>query len=59
MAEHLSGRFVTSARAVLEGVSFGIVAVYYAGAMVPTLYRIPAFKFDGYRVYTNLPACGA
>jgi 4-hydroxybenzoyl-CoA reductase subunit alpha len=48
--------------AVLEGgaySSFGIVAVYYAGAMVPTLYRLPNFKYDGYRVYTNLPACGA
>jgi 4-hydroxybenzoyl-CoA reductase subunit alpha len=49
-------------KAVLEGgaySSFGIVAVYYAGAMVPTLYEIPNFKYDGYRVYTNLPACGA
>jgi 4-hydroxybenzoyl-CoA reductase subunit alpha len=48
--------------AVLEGgaySSFGIVAVYYAGAMVPTLYKLPNFKYDGYRVYTNLPACGA
>jgi len=48
--------------AVLEGgaySSFGVVAVYYAGAMVPTLYRIPNFRYDGYRVYTNLPACGA
>lgn len=48
--------------AVLEGgayTSFGIVAAYYAGAMVPTLYKLPAFKYDGYRVYTNLPACGA
>ena len=48
--------------AVLEGgaySSFGVVAVYYAGAMVPTLYRIPHFRYDGYRVYTNLPACGA
>jgi len=48
--------------AVLEGgaySSFGIVAVYYAGAMVPTLYKLPAFKYDGYRVNTNLPACGA
>jgi 4-hydroxybenzoyl-CoA reductase subunit alpha len=48
--------------AVLEGgaySSFGIVAAYYAGAMVPTLYRLPNFRYDGYRVYTNLPACGA
>jgi 4-hydroxybenzoyl-CoA reductase subunit alpha len=48
--------------AVLEGgaySSFGIVAAYYAGAMVPTLYKLPHFRYDGYRVYTNLPACGA
>jgi 4-hydroxybenzoyl-CoA reductase subunit alpha len=48
--------------AVLEGgaySSFGIVAAYYAGAMVPTLYRMPAFRYRGTRVYTNLPACGA
>lgn len=48
--------------AVLEGgayTSFGIVAVYYAGAMVPTLYNFPNFRYDGVRVYTNLPACGA
>jgi 4-hydroxybenzoyl-CoA reductase subunit alpha len=48
--------------AVLEGgaySSFGVVAVYYAGAMIPTLYKLPSFKYDGYRVYTNLPACGA
>ncbi len=49
-------------KAVLEGgaySSFGIVAVYYAGAMVPTLYKLPHFKYDGFRTYTNLPACGA
>jgi len=48
--------------AVLEGgaySSFGIVAAYYAGAMIPTLYKLPSFRYDGYRVYTNLPACGA
>jgi 4-hydroxybenzoyl-CoA reductase alpha subunit len=48
--------------AVLEGgaySSFGVIAAYYAGAMVPTLYKIPNFRFDGYRIYTNLPACGA
>lgn len=49
-------------RAVLDGgayTSFGIITVYYAGNMMPTLYKIPNFKYDGYRVYTNLPACGA
>ena len=39
--------------------SFGIITVYYVGNMTPTLYKFPAFKYDGYRVYTNLPACGA
>ncbi|MBI4350243.1 MAG: molybdopterin-dependent oxidoreductase [Elusimicrobia bacterium] len=39
--------------------SFGIVATYYSGAMVPTLYKLPNYKFKGHRVYTNLPACGA
>ena len=49
-------------KAVLDGgayTSFGIITVYYAGNMMPTLYHLPSFKFDGYRVYTNLPACGA
>lgn len=49
-------------RAVLDGgayTSFGIITVYYAGNMMPTLYKLPNFKYDGYRVYTNLPACGA
>ena len=39
--------------------SFGVITVYYVGNMMPTLYKFPAFKYDGYRVYTNLPACGA
>jgi len=39
--------------------SYGIVTAYYAGSMVPTLYRIPNYRYDGYRVYTNLPASGA
>ncbi|UCD24476.1 MAG: molybdopterin-dependent oxidoreductase, partial [Gemmatimonadota bacterium] len=49
-------------RAVLEGgaySSFGIVTVYYAGSMIPTLYKIPNYKYDGFRVNTNLPPCGA
>ncbi len=39
--------------------SFGVVAVYYSGAMVPTLYKLPHYKYDGFRVNTNLPASGA
>ncbi|MCH8325042.1 MAG: molybdopterin-dependent oxidoreductase [Bacteroidetes bacterium] len=49
-------------KAILEGgaySSFGIVSTYYAGSMLPTLYIIPNYKYDGYRVNTNLPPCGA
>ena len=49
-------------KAVLEGgaySSFGVVAAYYSGAMIPTLYKLPAFRYEGYRIYTNTPACGA
>ncbi len=49
-------------KAVLEGgaySSFGIVSTYYAGSMLPTLYKFSNYKYDGYRVNTNLPPCGA
>ena len=39
--------------------SYGIITAYYSGVMLTTPYRIPAFRFDGRRVCTNLPACGA
>jgi 4-hydroxybenzoyl-CoA reductase subunit alpha len=39
--------------------SYGIITAYYSGVMLTTPYRIPAFRFDGRRVSTNLPACGA
>jgi 4-hydroxybenzoyl-CoA reductase subunit alpha len=38
---------------------YGIVTILYAGALLQGIYDIPAIKFDGYRVYTNLPPCGA
>ena len=47
---------------VLDGgayTSFGVITAYYAGSMLPTLYRIPNYRYDGLRVYTNLPASGA
>nr|CAI78850.1 4-hydroxybenzoyl-CoA reductase alpha/gamma subunit (hcrC/hcrA) [uncultured bacterium] len=39
--------------------SFGVATAYYAGSMMPTLYHIPNYSYDGYRVMTNKPACGA
>jgi len=49
-------------RVVLDGgayTSFGVITAYYAGSMLPTLYRIPNYRYEGIRVYTNLPASGA
>jgi 4-hydroxybenzoyl-CoA reductase subunit alpha len=38
---------------------YGIVTILYSGALLNAIYDIPAVKFDGYRVYTNTPPCGA
>jgi len=49
-------------KAVLEGgaySSFGVVSTYYAGSMLTTLYKFPNYRYEGFRVNTNLPPCGA
>ena len=38
---------------------YGIITILYAGSLLHGIYDIPAVKYDGYRVYTNLPPCGA
>jgi len=38
---------------------YGLVTILYAGALLHGLYDVSAVKFDGYRVYTNTPPCGA
>jgi len=38
---------------------YGIVTILYAGALLQGLYDIPAIAYDGWRVYANLPPCGA
>ncbi|HTT48569.1 MAG TPA: 4-hydroxybenzoyl-CoA reductase subunit alpha [Pseudolabrys sp.] len=38
---------------------YGIITILYAGALLQGIYDIPAVKYDGYRVYANLPPCGA
>ncbi len=51
-----------SNRAMLDGgayTSFGIATVYYAGSLVGGPYKLKAMKYDGIRIYTNKPACGA
>ncbi|HJW71382.1 MAG TPA: 4-hydroxybenzoyl-CoA reductase subunit alpha [Geothrix sp.] len=38
---------------------YGLVTILYSGALLHGLYALPAVKYDGYRVYTNTPPCGA
>jgi 4-hydroxybenzoyl-CoA reductase alpha subunit len=38
--------------------SFGIATTYYTGALLPVTYQMPAYKFEGMRVFTNKPPCG-
>ena len=38
---------------------YGIVTILYAGALLQGSTTFRRVKYDGYRVYTNLPPCGA
>jgi 4-hydroxybenzoyl-CoA reductase alpha subunit len=49
-------------KCILDGgayASFGIATIYYAGSLLGGPYRLKNMKYDGYRVVTNKPACGA
>ncbi len=39
--------------------SFGIATIYYAGSLLGAPYKLAHMKYDGYRIYTNKPTCGA
>jgi 4-hydroxybenzoyl-CoA reductase subunit alpha len=39
--------------------SYGVVTILYSGALIGALYDIPSIRYDGFRVLTNKPACGA
>src|SRR5207248_6210825 len=50
------------ARIVQDGgayCGYGPVTLLYSGQLLNAMYDIPNVKFDGYRVLTNKPACGA
>jgi len=50
------------ARVVQDGggyCSYGVVTILYSGALLGALYDIPNIQYDGYRVLTNKPVCGA
>ncbi|MBI2357894.1 MAG: molybdopterin-dependent oxidoreductase [Deltaproteobacteria bacterium] len=38
--------------------SYGLASVYYTGALQTVAYKLPSYKFEGVRVFTNKPACG-
>ncbi len=51
-----------AARVIQDGgayCGYGPVTVLYSGALLGALYDIPHVKYDGFRVLTNKPACGA
>ncbi|HEX6484317.1 MAG TPA: molybdopterin cofactor-binding domain-containing protein [Ktedonobacteraceae bacterium] len=38
--------------------SYGIASTYYTGALQTVTYKLPAYKFEGMRLFTNKPPCG-
>ncbi len=38
--------------------SYGLVSVYYTGTLQTMTYKLPAYKFEGVRLFTNKPPCG-
>ncbi|HVG93090.1 MAG TPA: molybdopterin cofactor-binding domain-containing protein [Planctomycetota bacterium] len=38
--------------------SYGVASTYYTGALQTVTYKVPAYKFDGVRCFTNKPPCG-
>jgi 4-hydroxybenzoyl-CoA reductase alpha subunit len=38
--------------------SYGVASVFYTGVINPVSYKIPVYKFEGARIFTNKPPCG-
>ena len=38
--------------------SYGVATTYYTGSLQTVTYKIPRYKFEGMRVFTNKPPCG-
>ncbi|MDX1502045.1 MAG: molybdopterin cofactor-binding domain-containing protein, partial [Thermoanaerobaculia bacterium] len=38
--------------------SYGVASTYYTGALETVTYKMPAYRFEGLRVFTNKPPCG-
>ena len=38
--------------------SYGVATTYYTGVLQPVTYKLPCYKFEGMRLFTNKPPCG-
>ncbi|HLX07854.1 MAG TPA: molybdopterin cofactor-binding domain-containing protein [Thermoanaerobaculia bacterium] len=38
--------------------SYGVASTYYTGALQTVTYQLPAYRFEGVRLFTNKPPCG-
>jgi 4-hydroxybenzoyl-CoA reductase subunit alpha len=38
--------------------SYGVASLFYTGALQTVTYHVPAYRFQGCRVFTNKPPCG-
>ena len=38
--------------------SYGVASTFYTGALQTTTYRVPRYRFEGCRTFTNKPPCG-
>ncbi len=38
--------------------SYGVASTYYTGALQTVTYKLPTYKFEGLRAFTNKPPCG-
>jgi len=38
--------------------SYGVASTFYTGVLQPVTYDIPAYRFEGCRIFTNKPPCG-
>jgi 4-hydroxybenzoyl-CoA reductase subunit alpha len=38
--------------------SYGVASTYYTGALQTVTYKVPSYRFEGARVFTNKPPCG-
>jgi 4-hydroxybenzoyl-CoA reductase subunit alpha len=38
--------------------SYGVASTFYTGALQTVTYKIPVYRFEGARIFTNKPPCG-